>query len=441
MINRTSRRCSRCHWIYCTFAQMDVDLYLDRGTICTAMLSWSNWQLVVPQRTTALYIPEDIYHYIFAYIINGDVDRSLILVLTRVCKFFAVIFMPVLLVSRSINLKIGHFSNALLHNDPIACSQIIYVKRCTIFYPDYELIHFETQLLSIIRTLPNTLKSLTLKNVAITYNIFTALHSLTNLTSLAIDTVIISSKFASLPSQSTVKLNLESFSLYGYVVDTTGGLHDTTIILRSLASFINFDAIRTLRTNIRVFFDAITLFNQNKTLPQIKELRCTINDFRKFLFFLDRVPSLATLSIDFENNVDLMTSIPSDASKLIPNLVTLRCPALLLPYLISGRPVTNIDVLGRSRVRRYVTPEPSELIRLIQLSSAPIKVLHLSVNIYLDCACLLGDAFPELEELDMNVDTMTCNTRNVRLPYSFHFTFINNLFYVLSYSSPRKYLI
>ena len=37
-----------------------------------------NWQLAVPQRMTALYIPKDIYHCIFAYIINGNVDRSLI---------------------------------------------------------------------------------------------------------------------------------------------------------------------------------------------------------------------------------------------------------------------------------------------------------------------------------------------------------------------------
>jgi hypothetical protein len=385
------------------------------------MLSWSTWQIVVPQRTTALYIPEDIYHCIFAYIINGDVDRSLIFTLTRVCKFFAVIFMPVLLSSRSINLKLDHFPNALLHSDPIACSQILHVKRCTIFYQDVP-IHSETsaaRLLSIIRTLPNTLKSLSLKNVAITFDIFTA-YSLTNLTSLAIDTVIISSKSTSLPSQSTVKLNLESFSLYNYVIDTTGDLH-TSFILRSLASFINFDAIRTLRTDNRVFFDTITLLNQNKILPQIKELRCTINDFRKFLLFLAHVPNLTTLSIDVEYNEDLMKSIPSDASKLIPDLVTLRCPALLVPYLISGRPVTNIDVHGRLRVRRYVAPEPFELIQLIRLSSAPIKVLHLSVNIYLDCACLLGDAFPELEELDMNVGTLTCNTHNVRLPYSFHF--------------------
>src|ERR1700728_2223818 len=119
------------------------------------MSSWSNWHLVLPQPTTALYIPEDIYHCIFAYIINGDVDRLLISALTRVCKFFGVIFMPVLLSSRSINLRFSHFSNALLHNDPIACSQILHVKRCTISNPD-ELIHSETsaaQLLSIIRTL------------------------------------------------------------------------------------------------------------------------------------------------------------------------------------------------------------------------------------------------------------------------------------------------
>jgi hypothetical protein len=136
--------------------------------------------------------------------------------------------------------------------------------------------------------------------------------------------------------------------------------------------------------------------------------------FQKASPFLDRVPNLATLSVDVEYNEDLIKSIPSGTSKLIPNLVTLRCPPSLVSYLISGRPVTNIDIY-RPLVSRYELPESSELIRLIRLSSVPIKVLHLSVNIYLDCACLFGDAFPELEELDMKAATLTCNTRNVRL--------------------------
>jgi hypothetical protein len=62
----------------------------------TSMSSCCNWQLVVPPRTTALFIPEDIYRCIFAYIINGDADRSLISALTRVCKCFAVILMQLL---------------------------------------------------------------------------------------------------------------------------------------------------------------------------------------------------------------------------------------------------------------------------------------------------------------------------------------------------------
>jgi hypothetical protein len=167
------------------------------------------------------------------------VDRSLISALTRVGKCFAVILMPVLLVSGSINLSLDNFSNALSHNDPISCSQT----------------NRETLLLSIIRTLPNALKSLILKNLAIT-----DLHSLTNLTSLTIDTDIISSKFAS-PSPK-VPSNL------------TRNLQDKSIIL----IFINFDAIRMLRTNDTDFLDTFIL-NQNKTLP------CTIRDFRKLLLF------------------------------------------------------------------------------------------------------------------------------------------------------------
>jgi hypothetical protein len=396
----------------------------------TAALSWSKWQLVAPQRTTALYIPEDIYHCIFAYIINGDVDRSLISALTQVCKYFAVIFMPVLLTSRSINLKLDNLSSALLHNDPVACSQILHVKQCTIFYPPGPIPSLETSaalLSSIIRTLPNTLKSLSLQNVAITGDTFTALHSLTNLASLAFDTAIISSRFASLPSQSTVKLDLESISLYNYA---TGHLQDAFIIMRSLASFINFDAIRTFCTNDTDILDAFILLNKNKTLPQIEELRCTIRDFRKLLRLLARVPNLATLSIEVDYSEDLVTLNPSDVSNLIPNLVTLRCPASLVPYLISGRPVRDIGVyLARSRVNGFETLESSELIRLTRLSSTPIKVLRLSVNIYLDCACLFGDAFPELEELDMKVDTPTCNTHNVRFWYSFHCLYYKQFFF------------
>jgi len=414
------------------------------------MSSWSNWQLVAPQRTTALYIPEDIYHCIFAYFINVDVDRSLISALTRVCKFFAVIFMPVLLTSRVINLQLGHFSNALLDNNPVARSQILHVKRCIIFHPhvptsSFGIPFFEPYAalpLSIIRALPSTLKYLLLENVAITDDIFTALHSLRNLTSLAIDTPIVSSKSASPPSQSTVKLDLESFSLYNDVLDATGHSSDILVIMRSLASFINFDSIRTLHINNSDILDAIIITTQNKTLPRIEELMCTVRDFREFLPFLAQVPNLTTLLIDVDYGTDIIILDPSDTSNLIPNLVTLRCPAPLVPFLISDRPVTDIDAYpSRFRVSGYEILESDDLIQFIRLSSVPIKVLRLPAYIYLNCSCLFGDAFPELEELDMTVNTPKCNTSNVRLSYSFHCLYYKQSFFCAFYSLSRKYPI
>jgi hypothetical protein len=352
------------------------------------MLSWSKWQQAEPQRTTALFIPEDIYHCIFAHIIHDDVERSLVSALTQVCKFFAFIFMPVLLGSRSIPLDPGSsISNALLRSDPLVCSQILHVKRCTIFYPPSSPLfplHFEPSvdlLQSIIRTLPRTLKSLTLENIPIDGDILTALHPLTNLTSLTIDTAVLSSTLAVLSStlaansksQSTVKLDLSSFSFR----HCTFGIESLTtqrrsLFLRPLISLINFDAIRSLTTNDAHFLHSVITHNRDKTLPGIEELSLSLTykgqfyNLNDLLLFLAQMPNLTTLSIDIDYVNQHMTT-PSSMPGLVPKLAKLRSPPFLAPYLIPGRPLTDI-VIYRANGEVYT---PSELQLLIQKTGAP----------------------------------------------------------------------
>ena len=142
--------------------------------------------------------------------------------------------MPVLLRSRSISLEHVHatriwkrieylfkidrrsdFASALERNDPLARLQISHVEECAIFYPrrlNLFPLYFDVALLTVIRTLPCTIKSLLLQNVSISSELFMALRVLTNLESLSLSSVVLSPKFVS--NQSTIRLDLKSFSLF-----------------------------------------------------------------------------------------------------------------------------------------------------------------------------------------------------------------------------------
>jgi hypothetical protein len=232
-------------------------------------------------------------------------------------------------------------------------------------------------LLSIIRTLPRTLKSLTLKNIPIDGDILTALHPLTNLTSLTIDTAILSSTLAAnsdSESQSTVKLDLSSFSFrhctFGIESLTT---QSRSLFLRPLSSLINFDAIKSLTTNNAYFLHSVIAHNRDKTLPMIEELSLSLTykgqyyNLNDVLLFLAQMPNLTTLSIDVDYVNQHMTLTPSSMPGLVPKLTKLRSPPFLAPYLIPGRPLTDI-VIYRASGHVYT---PSELQLLIQKTGAP----------------------------------------------------------------------
>src|ERR1700722_8419883 len=200
------------------------------------------WRVIsVPVRNSPPDIPEDIYLIIFDHIIqpkripfHGNTGPDLrtwyhLSNLTLVCRFFAKVFMPILLRSKTIDIRLppwsmitwmsdtlrrkkaGSFSRALLLNNSWALAQMRHVKECTITRSE-DIIHrpkVADYLIRVSGKLPFTLESLFLSFLPITSKFFVVSNALTNLTSLALYEVSISSPLV-LPPNSTFNLTFLS---------------------------------------------------------------------------------------------------------------------------------------------------------------------------------------------------------------------------------------
>jgi hypothetical protein len=317
--------------------------------------------------------------------------------------------------------KRADFANALVRNDPLACSQIRHVEECVIFYPRRFivcLVYVETHtaaLLTVIRMLPCTIKSLSLQKVFISDEIFTALRVLTNLESLTLSTVIIPPKFVS--NQSTIRLDVKSFSLFLCEVDFRLSSMDA---MKSLSTFLNLDSIRILRTDNLNFLNTVvsrceTLYVEKLYLDMQRYINIPLLDH------LAQMPYLLTLTIDISY---AKTHEAFDLSPVsMPKLQNLRCPVFIAQSLIPGRPLKNIDIYSIGLSEDNIS-EPSALLHLIQLSTAPIKKLHVPTFVYLESPREFGNAFPDLDELTLTLLSESDTTDTVCLSNSS--TIINN---------------
>jgi hypothetical protein len=341
--------------------------------------------------------------------------------------------MPVLLRSRSISLEHAHatrgfwewieymckidrrvdFANALVRKDPLACSQIRHVEECVIFYPrrlNLYLVYFEKQavaLLTVIRTLPCTIRSLSLQNVSISDEFPMALRALTNLESLTLSSFVLSKEFVS--SQSAIRLDLKSFSLFLCQVDYR---LSRWAVMKSFSTFINLDSIRILRTDDPYFLAAVV--SQDKTL-HIEKLHLNMvhsgnNTSITPFIYLAQMPYLLTLTIDVSSQIHVALDLSPMST---PKLQNLRCPVFLAQRLIPGRPLKNIDIYSFGVSEDNIS-KPSALLRLIQLSTASIKKLHVPTFVYLESPREFGNAFPDLEELSLTLRSESDTTVTVR---------------------------
>jgi hypothetical protein len=364
----------------------------------------------------------------------------LLITLTQVCRFFAVVFMPVLLRSRTISLEHVHaargfwkrieymrkidikadFASALVRKDPLANSQIRHVEECIIFYPLFEprslntgLVYVETHavaLLTVIRTLPCTIKSLSLQNVPISHEFLMALRALTNLESLTLSSVVLASEFVS--NQSAIRIDLKSISLSLCDVDYQPS---RWTVMKSLSTFINLDSIRILRTDDRHFLDVVV--SQCKTLHveklHLNMMRLEHHSNITQLNYQVQMPYLITLTIDVSSRIHVASDLSPVLKAFMPKLQNLRCPVFIAQHLIPGRPLENIDIYSVG-VREDNISEPSALLRLIQLSTAPIKKLHIPTFVYLASPREFGNTFPDLDELTLTLRSKSDTTDTVR---------------------------
>jgi hypothetical protein len=302
------------------------------------------------------------------------------------------------------------FASALVLKDPLARSQIRHVEECVIFYPHRLtpiFAYFETNavaLLTVIQTLPCTIKSLSLQNISISHEFFMALQALTSLESLTLSSVILSSELVS--NQSTIRLNLKSFSLFICEVEFRLSVWDA---MKSLSTFLNLDSIRILRTDDLYFLDAVS--SRCETL-YVEKLYMNIwrlgyySNVTPFFICLAQMPYLLTLTVDINSQIDVVSPMS------MPKLQNLRCPLYMAQYIIPGRPLKNIDIYSVGVGEDNIS-EPSALLRLIQLSTAPIKKLHVPTFVYLASPREFGNAFPDLDELTLTLHSKSDTTDTV----------------------------
>jgi hypothetical protein len=78
-------------------------------------------------------------------------------------------------------------------------------------------------------------------------------------------------------------------------------------------------------------------------------------------------------------------------------------------YLIPGQPLKNVDIYSFEDSEDNIS-EPSDLLRLIQLSIAPIEKLHVPMSVYLESPREFANAFPGLDELSLTF----CSESDIR---------------------------
>jgi hypothetical protein len=126
--------------------------------------------------------------------------------------------------------------------------------------------------------------------------------------------------------------------------------------------------------------------------------------------YLAQMPYLLTLTIDVSDCLPHATSYLSPVS--MPESQNLCCPVSIAQYLIPGRPLENIDIYNVGVGEDNISG-PSALLRLIQLSTAPIKKLHVPTFVYLASPREFGNAFLDLDELTLTLRSKSDTTDTV----------------------------
>ena len=125
------------------------------------------------------------------------------------------------------------------------------------------------------------------------------------------------------------------------------------------------------------------------------------------------MPNLLTLNIeDRYSQIYVVSDLSPVFMEFMPKLQNLRCPVYMAQYFIPGRPLKNIDIYSVGVGEDNIS-EPSALLRLIQLSTAPIKKLHVPTFVYLASPREFGNAFPDLDELTLTLRSKSDTTDTV----------------------------
>src|ERR1700721_1463713 len=177
---------------------------------------------------------------------------------------------------------------------------------------------------------------------------------------------------------------VRSFTMRGGHPELAKALRNMTH-LRSLTLLCVYDSSNVL-DGCTFSLDTFTCdFSYDKPLRQFLELQSSITHV-----------SLLALYKPFE----------SFDSPCLPNLTRVTAPFFLLPHIIPGRPVSEVDSIGALRVGDFVD------LSYYALSTTPIRKLTINfLLLYQNRGHILSSIFPSLAHLNTGIKSCLCPCR------------------------------
>ncbi|KAJ7919582.1 hypothetical protein B0H13DRAFT_1988361 [Mycena leptocephala] len=348
-------------------------------------------------------LPEEVWLRCFRGPIT-DEEAPHLQSLAAVCRYFQELFQPLLfrdmeLIVRKEQAEIPHVKRSTVRlKDLAASNHALSVKSWTFSLepsggrqPTHS--HVAQAYSEVIRIFCTTLgayqnlRSLSLRGLTIDAPLRDILTSLEKLEKLALADCIILARTGS-------PLPLYSFSLSGsQSSEANQPLHLVSpTTLRSLTLDGSAESSAFLKA-----------LQQHDTLTHLERLCVHLSDLvmGPFLRFLEYCPQVAHIEIP-DGSSTLSVRLPDHLPRgAAPSLRSFNGPESMAGLLIYGRPVSDVELFGDSRIQGVW----SQSITALSYSSAALRRLSLEVPVAEaeDIATVVAAEFPQLEELSLRV--------------------------------------
>jgi hypothetical protein len=191
------------------------------------------------------------------------------------------------------------------------------------------------------------------------------------------------------------------------------GIHFMDSIPEVLLSAVSCPGLRVLEANLQEHSPDSSLYFIRKPIKwHLEELSVTsaMIEYREFATFLNKTPSIRTLSIGRDLRNPPFVSVLSLRPSSLPTLECLKCYPMVLPQILPGRAVKHIHVFNQRFSWKNPPLEPVELAALKE-SAAHLETLQIPLS-YIG-KLIDGEHFPYLRTLIIEYDLVPSSIPDV----------------------------